>query len=101
MDLNALLTKLESIELSTTTIVGAVIALLVVSLLMAREFMTWLTKNNLVRKELWYLQDRLNEIEAKISALENKPSAQKSTAEVQFDFPIEPSAQDSTTVNTL
>jgi hypothetical protein len=97
-----LLEKLENIELSTNAIIIAVTALCVVTLLMAREFITWMVKTKRVRQDIHSLHVQLSRIEEKIDQLTmHRPATDKLTAEPHFNlnFDIKPDLGSSPTSN--
>ncbi len=91
MKLSKFLESLEGIELSTNAIVIAIVALCIVTILMMREFFTWMVKTKRVRQDVTNLAAHLNRIEAKIDSLRIE-SVNTEATRVQgpyFNFPLE------------
>ncbi|OQW53448.1 MAG: hypothetical protein A4S09_07565 [Proteobacteria bacterium SG_bin7] len=91
MKLSNLLESLEGIELSTNAVIAALVALCIVTVLMLREFFTWMVKTKRVRQDINNIAFQLNRIEEKIDSLRIQ-SVNTEVTKVTgpyFNFPLE------------
>ncbi len=91
MKLANLLETLENIELSSTSVIVAIIALIVVTILMLREFMTWMVKTNRVRQDIHDLSIQIQNLEERLK-MQERPSTLIKSADglpENFSFPLE------------
>ncbi len=95
MNLASLLESLEKVELSPTSIVIACVALVIVTLLMMREFLTWMVKTNRVRQDIHNLSVQIQSLEERLKVREIRSPILTSHEEPNFHFPLETKGESS------